>query len=457
MTTRRGVLSQGWRMALGATALGPLAAACAAPGVPGGTERGAGPVGNPSAPVTTTVWHGWGDNREPIINEIFRKMRDKYPNVTVESTVSLPGVLEEKFGTALVAGNPPDTAMLRQHFIPQFGLGGGLESLDAWVTRDKLKLKQLFYETDVDGCSFDGQYWMLPHSCTNANVQVAFNKDMTGRAGLDLDKNPPQTWDEVLQTAVSLTKRENGAITQLGADLDTTPALFDVYAGTVGSAAYSPDGRKVTFNEPKSIEVMEWLLRARQALGGRADIATFRAQFPAGQQLFEDARSLALNHRNYAIYGNFPVRTPDLKWGAFSVVPQRKDASMALPNKPAWGWGMASASKVKDAAWLVLRKMTTEEDGGAFLQLQLGQPAPLRKVQESGDLKKYTPYWQVVVKTVEQRWKRPASYVPPDVDMAWQALVGRIAREEVSARSGLIDGAAQVQALLDAYWRGRGR
>src|SRR5687767_7308988 len=99
MTTRRRVLSQGSRMALGATALGPLAAACAAPGVPGGTERGAGPVGNPSAPVTTTVWHGWGDNREPIINEIFRKMRDKYPNVTVEPTVSLPGVLEEKFGT----------------------------------------------------------------------------------------------------------------------------------------------------------------------------------------------------------------------------------------------------------------------------------------------------------------------------------------------------------------------
>jgi ABC-type glycerol-3-phosphate transport system substrate-binding protein len=222
------------------------------------------------------------------------------------------------------------------------------------------------------------------------------------------------------------------------------------------AAAFSPDGKKVTFNEPRAVETMEWLVRARQSLGGRAAVAAFQ-QAAQGKDPFTEVRRQALGHYNYALYFSWPQTVPDLKWGTFPVMPQQKGATMALPHRTAWGWGMMSTAKEKDAAWLLVKKMTADEDGGGYLQVTQGRPSPIRKVNESGEFKRQNPYWQTVVKTVEQRWKRPASFIPPDASAALGAAITRIANEEVAPRSGLADAAPQVQAILDQYWAGKGR
>lgn len=128
---------------------------------------------------------------------------------------------------------------------------------------------------------------------------------------------------------------------------------------------------------------------------------------------------------------------------------------MALPHKQAWGWGMTSGAKEKDAAWLLVKKMTVDEDGGGYLQVEQGRPSPIRKVNESGDFKKNNPYWQAIVKTMEQRWKRPPAFIPPDASKALSDAVAKIAGEDVAVRSALDEGAQLAQTALDQYWATR--
>jgi ABC-type glycerol-3-phosphate transport system substrate-binding protein len=436
--------------ALTASAAGGALAACGAGG--GGTSGG--PVGNPTKSVTVTVWHAWDGPREPLMKNIVDRMRQQYPNVTVDQTIVAMWMDTnvEKFGAAVAAGSAPDVTMLYDLHIPQYGpTAQALQPLDEWIRRDKLNLKQIFYDADVEGMQMDGKTWELPHTAPIQPVNVAYNKDLASRAGYDFDKEAPQTWDELLQAAVKLTLREGGGISQLGADLAPSAGLFESYMGTVKAAAFSADGKKATFNDAKAIEVMEFLLRARQQLGGRQAISTLTQQ-NQGQLLFEQARKQAIIHHNYSIYFAWPQQYKDLRFGAFPIVPQKKGETMALPHKSAWGWGMISTAKEKDAAWLLVKKMTVDEDGGGYLQVEQGRPSPIRKVNESGDFKKNNPYWQTIVKTMEQRWKRPPAFIPADATKALNDAVAKIASEEVAPRSALNDGAQLAQTALDNYW-----
>lgn len=453
MITRRGVIRTGASAA--SVAAGLLGAACGQAGGGGATDRAAaGPVGNPSRATTVSVWHAWDGPREPLMKTILERLKAQYPNLSIDQTIvqMWQGSNVEKFGAAVAAGSAPDVTMLYDIYIPQYGpQTRALQPLDDWVRRDRLNLKEIFYDADVEGLQMDGKTWELPHTAPIQPVNVAYNKDLLARAGYDFDKSPPQTWDELLQAATRLTLREGGGVSQLGADLGPSSGLFEAYMGTVKASAFSADGKKATFNDAKAIETMEWLVRARQQLGGRQAIQAL-AEANRGQALFEQARKQAIVHHNYSLYFSWGQQYPDLKFGAFPIAPPKKGDTMALPHKQAWGWGMTSGAKEKDAAWLLVKKMTVDEDGGGYLQVEQGRPSPIRKVNESGEFKKNNPYWQTVVKTMEQRWRRPPAFIPPDAAKAFSDAVAKIASEEVAVRSALNEGTQLAQAALDQYW-----
>ena len=99
-----------------------------------------------------------------------------------------------------------------------------------------------------------------------------------------------------------------------------------------------------------------------------------------------------------------------------------------------------------------VRVRPADEDGGGYLQVAQGRPSPIRKVNESGDFKKNNPYWQTVVKTMEERWKRPPAFIPGDASKAFNDAVTKIASEEIAVRSALNEAAQLAQTALDNYW-----
>src|SRR5688572_9690983 len=219
MTTRRGYLRT-----VGALAAAGTGGALAACGAAGGTTAGSGggPVGNPTRPVTVNVWHAWDGPREPLMKTILERMKQQFPSVTVDQTIVAMWMESnvQKFGAAIAAGSAPDVTMLYDLYVPQYGPEAkALQPLDDYVRRDKLNLKQTFYDADIEGLQIDGKTWELPHTAPTLPVNVAYNKDLAARAGYDFDKTPPQTWDELLQASIKLTGKEGAGLSQLGSDL----------------------------------------------------------------------------------------------------------------------------------------------------------------------------------------------------------------------------------------------
>src|SRR5215218_869272 len=167
MITRRALAQRLQRIGLagGGGALALALNACApGSGAGGAADGAAGPAGNPARPVTVTTWHAWDGPREPLMKTIFERLKAQYPNLSVEqSIVQLwQQANVEKLGAAVAAGTAPDVIMLYDIYVLQFGPEAkALQPLDPWVRRDKLSLKEVFYDTDVEALQADGKTWLL--------------------------------------------------------------------------------------------------------------------------------------------------------------------------------------------------------------------------------------------------------------------------------------------------------
>jgi ABC-type glycerol-3-phosphate transport system substrate-binding protein len=418
------------------------------------TDAGGGPVTAPTQTTRVEVWHGWTGPRQPLADQVFAKLMQQYPTLKIETV--LQGVNSDatmtKLTAAVAGGTPPDAVMMYEDLIPEFGPHTGvLATLDDYVRRDGVK-RDAFYDADIAACTAQNKTWMLPHVLPNTYTGLLYNKALTARAAVDLDKSPPATWDEFEATAAKLAAPQ-ATPPVLGFVMDVaTDRNVEAWWGTQGLSAYSADGRKVTFADAANVDVVDWMLKvaprtappdARAAtLGNKAiNQGTLTDTFTAGQ----------VSILQTAMYNGYTISqtTPDLRWGVMPVVPRVRGQKMALPHKDAWGFGLMQGSKAKDAGWLVVKRMTADEEGGGWLMVQQGRPSPLKKVNDSPEQRKNNPYYDVYKKLLESRWTHASVFVPLEATQAYNEALKKIADGSQAPRTALQDAAARAQAVLD--------
>ena len=122
---------------------------------------------------------------------------------------------------------------------------------------------------------------------------------------------------------------------------------------------------------------------------------------------------------------------------------------MALPHKDAWGFAALQASKARDAAWLVVKRMTAEEEGGGWLMVQQGRPSPLKKVNDAPEQRRNNAYYDVYKKLNESRWTHTSTWVPLEAGRVYADTLKKIADGVQSPRAALQEAAPRAQAVLD--------
>jgi multiple sugar transport system substrate-binding protein len=138
----------------------------------------------------------------------------KYPDVEVKVLMYADPDMPVKVRTALAAGGECDTfAMLNlqsgwfmanglvEEIMPSaFGKETVQEVVDMWE-KDAFKKVGGFY---------NGTYYGIPHEMSNyaAWINTAYMKE----AGLDPEKDIPKTWEEFVEVAKKMTKKEGEVI-----------------------------------------------------------------------------------------------------------------------------------------------------------------------------------------------------------------------------------------------------
>ena len=212
--------------------------------------------------LTFTIW-GTEDERRTSQELVdgYNRLQDK-----VNITVRLIGweIYVDTLNTLSIAGQMPDCGMMAEPAVLGFATRGLLaDSSQMYGAGDNRPLDSLAFKGP------DGK--VVAYSAANEILLLYYNTDMFTKANVPL---PPKnlesawTWDEFVAAAKKLTFDANGRtpndagfdrnrIVQYGAMVENLPWQLEVWALSNGGSFFSPDGKQVTIDNPRTIEAIQ--------------------------------------------------------------------------------------------------------------------------------------------------------------------------------------------------------
>lgn len=368
---------------------------------------------------TVRFWHAWGGARTVLVEQMIKDFQAVYPGVTVEHTILVTGRLE-KFLTSIAGGDPPDVGMTMSSDLPAFAQDGAVESLEPFVTRDKLDLEKIFYPSEVAARRFGGKLYMLPHVTAAALDLLFYKKSVFADAGLD-PTITPKTWADLQTAADKIVKRSGAEVTRhaLPIDFNTDP-LFNRWLYLNGGVYVSDDQKQIRFQEAPGVEAAEFMLDwTKKNIG---DYSKFRPATAAGAEIAESYRKLfAADKLGMYIGGSFMLfQFQDYKvslddYVVHLIPPSGKSGTkFGTPTAGGHGLFIPKGAKNLDAAWEWTKWACMSESYYQFILAQK-RPSPMRAVNEKPELAKSSAYWPVVLKALEADVAVPVSPAYPKI------------------------------------------
>jgi sn-glycerol 3-phosphate transport system substrate-binding protein len=160
--------------------------------------------------------------------------------------------------TANKAGTPPTTAILlstdmftlidEDAIVPFDELAASAED-KAWI--------KAFYPAFMANSQTGGKTWGIPFQ--RSTIVLYWNKELFKEAGLDPNR-PPATWQEMLDDAQKLTKRDpSGNVTQYGVQIPSSGFPYWLFQGLTtpnGVELMNSAGTETYFDKPAVIEAL---------------------------------------------------------------------------------------------------------------------------------------------------------------------------------------------------------
>jgi len=184
-------------------------------------------------------------------------------NPGVKVTPIYAGTYQETIVKALTAhksGTPPVTSVLLSTDMFTLIDEDAIVPIDTFVkTADDKAWLSSFYKAFMMNSQTGGKTWGIPFQ--RSTVVMYWNKELFKEAGLDPEKGPAN-WAELKAAAAKLTKKDaSGKVTQWGVQIPSSGFpywLFQTLTTPNGVLLANEAGTKVTFNDPKVIEALQY-------------------------------------------------------------------------------------------------------------------------------------------------------------------------------------------------------
>lgn len=335
------------------------------PASAGGSSSGGG-----GGSVTITFWKAPHIKTETEVwEEIIAKFEEENPGINVEFLETPWDGWDEKYTAAFAGSNPPDVSYMSEYFV-KFAQNGKLADLSGYFTEDE---RAMYSSSIIDYLTIDGKIYTKPFLAGTS--VVLYNKDLFAEAGVEI----PQTWEEMVEVARTLTKEPD----QWGvAGLDNLNTV--AFMGQAGANLYADNNKDITklgFNTPEGIRGLQFMadLVLKEKVAPPYDF------YPTGeqqQQAFYEGK-IGMYYSQVSFTGTIETNAPDLNYGAF-LNPAGPADDPAKQREAYAGIGtlaIAEASQYKDEAWKFIQFVTSPDNAKMYLE-KAGFLSPMPEANE---------------------------------------------------------------------------
>jgi multiple sugar transport system substrate-binding protein len=312
--------------------------------------------------VTITFWHGWtAPNELKAINDNVALFEKAHPNIHVKVQGN---ITDDKINQALRSGGgtaPDVVSSFTTDNVGQFCSSGAMADLGPFLQKSAIDPTATFPKPMLEYTQFKGTRCTLP--LLGDAYGLYYNKKEFAAAGISA---PPKTLSEFKQDAVKLTKSSGGSYTQLGYMPDfhgyeSTPTHL---AAQWGVKYFDASGKSQVAKDPGFTSMFNWQQDMVKSLGGFTKLEKFRTTF--GDE-FGAKNPLQTGQVAMGIDGEWRLGMArdagmtDLGVAPFPV-PDDQASSYGKGYLSGTIIGIANNSAKKNAAWELVKFMTTDTD-----------------------------------------------------------------------------------------------
>ncbi|MBQ0865989.1 ABC transporter substrate-binding protein [Streptomyces sp. RK75] len=343
-----------WPAAL--LAAGLLLSGCANPSVGSADD-------DPKAPVTLKFWHGWSEPGEvEALDRSIERFEKLHPNIHVDATGN---VNDATVNQALRAGGdkaPDVVSSFTTNNVGQYCDSGMWVDLDPFLKKSGIDKKKVFPRTLLDYTRYEGTQCALPLLADAFGLY--YNKDAFAEAGVE---RPPRTMSEFRKVAAKLTERDGDRVERAGfmpnfrLYQNSPDRLFAQW----GPRYFDAHGKARLAKEPRTRQFFRTMRKLSDAQGGYRALERLRQSF--GDEMSKQSGfmtgKLAMHMDGEWRGLMLKEAKPDFEWGVAPLpVPDDQAETYGRGYLTGTVAGIAHSSKHQNAAWELLKFLTTDTD-----------------------------------------------------------------------------------------------
>lgn len=333
------------------------------------TESLAAQRNQPARAEIQLVYQDWRTDWFPeMVEEMLGQFHDAHPNIRVFFTPD-PDNLTETMAVEMAAGTAPDLFWGGSTTLPAWAQQGHLLDLRPYVTADLDELTIADWDPVQYRAFFlrDGRQFGLPKY--HGALALYYNKDLFDQAGVDYP-TAEWTYTEYL-TAMRQLCRDNpqGKRERWGSMVDVAWDRIQIHVNGWGGhlvAPYNP--AQCTFDQPNTLVALEWL---RAAMWDERVMATFPdVQYMSPRSAFINQHVAMVEEGSWALKDI--LLNADFRVG---VAPMPSGPAQRVTLATSDGFGIYTRTEYPDAAWELLKFLTSKTYGQAMAKANFLQPA----------------------------------------------------------------------------------
>ncbi len=306
------------------------------------TERGGdGEAG------TISHWQHQSDARAEVVQNFV----DDYDDAQIDFQSIPYESYFQKLGAALEAGNGPCVFQLPANILAEFQNRGQLAPVpDSLMS--SAEIEEAFTPASIRLLQIEGSYYGLPTDVQT--LMLFYNDDLFEEAGLD----PTQdfdTWEDLRQAAVELTKVDDGRMTQAGVDISASPYQWFYSAPTLAYQDGLVNDASGDVNYDSEAGYQAW----ERLTGLVTEDGVDDPEFLAEQSKFALGKA-GMTFKEYTFTGVYELTAPDLNFSVHPAPPVA-DETFAPVASTSWAYAVSQDCEDQDAAWAWVAHLTSED------------------------------------------------------------------------------------------------